>query len=128
MTPSDKSRISSAVFAAATEVHNSIGPGLNKEVYQKCFLIELRKHGLLAKENQVFPVYYKNIDINEHISADVLIQGGAVISLVNGENIAKRDVDFIQRLMEISSASIGIIVNFQCENLMDGFKKIIQKK
>ncbi len=54
------------------KVYNQLGYGFLKKVYENAFVIELRKQGLTANQQQAINVYYDDIEVRNYF-ADIKI-------------------------------------------------------
>jgi GxxExxY protein len=60
----EKDDLTYKIIGCAIKVHNTMGPGFQEVIYQRCLAIELERAGLFYKREQEqtvyrqFPIYY----------------------------------------------------------------------
>jgi GxxExxY protein len=57
-------QVSGAVVDAAMKVHSALGLGLLESAYEGCLVHELRQRGHLVKVQEVLPVLYHGVRID----------------------------------------------------------------
>lgn len=73
-------KLTYAVIGCAMNVHNTMGPGFQEVIYQRCMAIEMQKAGLeyLREKEQV--VYYDGQEVGIR-RADFIIEGKLILEL-----------------------------------------------
>lgn len=125
MNRSELNRLHTKVFEAAAEVHSVLGPGLDEEIYRSCFLHELRLHGLLFKRDARFPVFYKELKTSHEIKAEVLVENHVIVEIVSETEINTLRISGMQSKLKATGKRIGILITFNCQNITDGYRKVI---
>lgn len=75
-----KNDLTYKVIGCAMNVHNTLGPGFQEVIYQRCLAIELEKAGLGFTREQDHIVYYKGIEVGTR-RADFVIENKVVVEL-----------------------------------------------
>jgi GxxExxY protein len=76
----DINELTSAIIAAAIEVHKRLGPGLLESAYRVCVAYELRKRGFEVVEEKPVPVVYDEVKLDCGFRADLLVNGLVVVN------------------------------------------------
>jgi GxxExxY protein len=120
----DKSKINRLimqVYEAAREVHDQCGNGIPLNVFKSCFAHELRIKGLRFRLDTAFPVVYKNIKLDQTLTADFMIEDVLPVNLINKNEDAFEEMSSLLRMNEIP---MGLVIEINKTQLVDGFKKI----
>jgi len=62
------------------KVHNTLGPGFQEVIYQRCLAIELERAGLGFQREQEHTIYYEDIDVGTR-RADFVVDEQVVVEL-----------------------------------------------
>lgn len=62
------------------KVHNTLGPGFQEVIYQRCLAIELERAGLGFQREQEHTIYYEDIDVGTR-RADFIVEEQVVVEL-----------------------------------------------
>ena len=62
------------------KVHNTMGPGFQEVIYQRCLAIELERAGLHFQREQEQTVYYENIEVGTR-RADFVVEDKVVVEI-----------------------------------------------
>jgi GxxExxY protein len=107
------------IRGAIYEVYSKLGPGLLESVYEEAMTYELRKRGLKVERQIDVPIHYDGHTLASHLRIDLLVEGRVIVELKSVQEM--RDVYWKQtltyiRLMELK---VGILVNFNVNNILD---------
>ncbi|PKP02324.1 MAG: hypothetical protein CVU14_03640 [Bacteroidetes bacterium HGW-Bacteroidetes-9] len=125
MNRSELNRLHTKVFEAASEVYSVLGPGLDEQIYRSCFLQELRLQGLFFKRDSVFPVFYKDIKTSNELKIGILIENQLVVEIVSDQEIGMLSINGLQSKLKISGKRIGAVISFNCQSIIDGYRKVM---
>lgn len=75
-----KDELTYAVIGCAMKVHNTLGPGFQEVIYQRCLAIELERAGIGYKREQEQVVFYDGIEVGLR-RADFVIEDSVVVEL-----------------------------------------------
>jgi GxxExxY protein len=117
--------LTSAIIAAAIEVHRRLGPGLLESAYRVCLAYELRKRGFDVVEEKPVPVIYDDVKLECGFRADLLVNQQVVVELKAKSEI--HPVDKAQTLshLRLLNLRFGLLINFHEERLVDGVSRIV---
>lgn len=107
--------ITQQVVSIAFSVHKALGPGLLESVYEKCFCYELSRRNIPFKRQQVVPIIYD----------DLLIDDLVIIELKAQE--VSHPVWEAQLLsyLRLTNKRLGYILNFHVPLMKNGIKRMI---
>lgn len=111
------------VTGACIEVHRSLGPGLLEKVYHKCLIRELQLRNISFVSEQVITIYYKDVLLETELKADLFIENCLVLELKSVETVLPIHEAQIITYMKILQAPKGLLINFNCTNIVQNGKK-----
>lgn len=117
--------VSRQVIGAAIEVHKSLGPGFDRDVYVTALTSELEALGIPYAKDHSFPVRFKEREV-----------GRATVGLfVNNRFIVeplaeRREMDGVDRTalrakLRAADVELGLIINFGERRLKDGLVRVL---
>jgi len=120
-----ENEISYKIRGAIYNVYNELGPGLLESIYAEALLYELRKNGLNVREEVKTPVYYDGELLKKEYRLDILGQNKVIIELKSVSEIAKIHHKQILTYLRLTKLKLGILVNFNEEDINDGiYRKV----
>lgn len=112
------------VIGCAIEVHKELGPGLLESTYESCLIYELTTAGILAKNQVLLPVQYKNQFIDAGYRLDILLPDKLIIELKSVEKLAPIHTAQLITYLKLSNIKTGLLINFNVNRLTDGIKRV----
>ena len=76
----EKDELTYAVIGCAMKVHNTLGPGFQEVIYQRCLAIELERAGIGYQREQEQVVFYDGIEVGTR-RADFIVEDRVVVEL-----------------------------------------------
>jgi len=61
------------------ETHSKLGPGLLESIYRTCLVHELRNAGLHVVAEQVVPVFYDELQLDDGYRLDLMINDVVIV-------------------------------------------------
>lgn len=120
-----ENEISYLIRGAIFKVYNELGPGLLESVYETVLLFELQKQGLEVKSQVPLPVYYEGTKLELGFRLDLLVNDKVIIEIKSVENLAEVHHKQVLTYLKLSNLKLGILVNFNVENIVKGiFRKV----
>jgi GxxExxY protein len=117
--------ISYLIRGAIFKVYNELGPGLLESVYEAVLLYELQKQGLEVKSQVALPVYYESVKLEVGFRLDLLVNDKVIIEIKSVETLAKVHHKQVLTYLKISNLKLGILVNFNVDEITKGiFRKV----
>ncbi|MGR3179055.1 MAG: GxxExxY protein [Candidatus Anammoxibacter sp.] len=100
------------ITGCAIEVLNELGHGLREKTYERALCIEMESQNISYEQQKAYPVYYKNIHIDDYIP-DFLVENAIIVDIKTVERIVDEHVGQILNYLKISKLKIGMVVNFK---------------
>ena len=114
-------KIRGCIFA----VYNNLGPGLLESVYEAALLYELRKHNLQAENQVLLPVMYDSVKLEIGFRLDILVEEKVIIEIKSVEDLSRLHFKQLLTYLKLSEKKVGVLVNFNCENIQENIKRIV---
>lgn len=122
-----ENEISYKIRGAIFSVYNELGPGLLESTYERALVYELNLLDLTVKCQQILPLNYKSITIDNAYKLDILVENKVIIELKSVENLL--DVHHKQLLtyLKVSKLKLGILVNFNSDDITQSIYRKVNK-
>ncbi len=123
MTENEISRI---IYAAAIEVHKTLGgPGLLESIYEEALAWELTLRGMKVERQRPIPVYYKGQKIKEPLRLDLLVEDKVIVETkATEENIPIYSTQVLTHL-RLSKVKLGMVINFGYVYVAQGIRRVV---
>jgi GxxExxY protein len=121
----NENEISYIVRKCIFNVYNKLGPGVPEIVYQKILIYELEENGLTIKSELLLPILYddKKFDLNFRI--DILVEDKVILELKSVKNLEDIHFKQLNTYLKLSNKKLGLLVNFNTTNILDGIKRVV---
>jgi GxxExxY protein len=116
--------LSNAVIKAATEVHQIIGPGMMKSVYQECLSHELGLRDIPFEAQKKLPIEYKGTRLDNGYCLDFVVADKLVVELRNEDGLQPADEARLLTYLYLTGTEAGLLINFNVPILKDGIKEV----
>lgn len=98
------------------EVHNTIGPGFQEVIYQRCLKMEFEESGLSFEREKDQSLFYKNIQVGTR-RADFIVEDKVVVEI---KAVVKLEDVHIAQAKNYTVAydfPLGLLINFGSKSL-----------
>jgi GxxExxY protein len=119
-----ENEITYQVRGAIFKVYNELGPGLLESIYQAALKYELTKRGLTVATEVPVPVIYDGVKLDVDYRLDLLVEGQVIIELKSVEELKKVYYKQLITYLKITNLKLGILVNFNTDDIMNSIKRI----
>jgi len=121
----NENEISYIVRKCIFNVYNKLGPGLLETVYHKILIYELQENGLDAQSELAIPIVYDGKQFDFSFRIDILVEDKVILELKSVKNL--EDIHFKQlaTYLKLSNKRLGLLVNFNTTNILDGVKRVV---
>jgi len=104
------------ITGCAMKVHNTLGPGFQEVIYQRCLAIELTKAGLSFVREEDQKIYYDGVEVGTR-RADFVVENQVCIEIKALTNL--EDVHLAQAKNYVVAYDFpkGLLINFGAESL-----------
>jgi GxxExxY protein len=112
----DKDKVTYSIIGCAMKVHNTLGPGFQEVIYQRCLAIELQRAGLDFLREQEHTIYYEGINVGTR-RADFVVENKIVVEIKALVNL--EDVHLAQAKNYVVAYDFpnGLLINFGSQSL-----------
>jgi GxxExxY protein len=122
MTEND---ISYKIRGAIYNVYSALGPGLLESAYEATLIYELQNLGLNVKAQVQLPLIYNDVKLEVGYRIDLLVNEKVIIEIKSVENLNPVHHKQVLTYLKLSGIKLGILVNFNTDNIFDGmFRKV----
>ena len=99
------------VIGCAYKVHNVLGPGFLEKVYENALIIELRKLGIQARQQEKLPVLYEGEPVGVYYP-DLWIEDQLIIELKAILTLAPEHEIQLIHYLAATGIDDGLLINF----------------
>ncbi len=103
--------ITGKIIGAFFKVYNTLGYGFNEKVYENALVIELRKAGLKAVEQQEIMVYYDGENVGDY-RTDIVVNDVVIVELKAVHELAKEHEAQLLNYLKATTVEVGLLLNF----------------
>ena len=121
-TKTELNQLQYEIIGAAIEVHKHLGPGLLESVYHKCMKYELTLRGINFESEFRTPINYKDMEEadEESLRCDLLVENIILVELKSVLAFVPIFETILMSYMRLSEKPKGLLINFNCLNIVDG--------
>jgi len=128
ITKSYLNDLSYKIIGCAIEVHKCLGPGLLESIYHECMRQEFFLRNIFYQSQLFVPIEYKGITLDADYRLDFLVESEIVVELKAMDGILPVHEAQPLTYMKLLQKSKGIIINFNCTNIVkEGTKQIVNE-
>jgi GxxExxY protein len=113
------------VVDIAFKMHSALGPGLLESVYEKCFCYELEKAGIPYLHQQLIPIRYEEMVIENALKIDILVDNLLILELKAQDNFHPVWEAQLLSYLKLTEKRIGYLINFHVPLMKQGFKRFV---
>lgn len=120
--------LSYKIVGCAIEVHKCLGPGLLESIYHECLRQEFYLRNIFYQSQLLVPIEYKGIKLDADYRLDFLVENEMVVELKAMDGILPVHEAQLLTYMKLLQKSKGIIINFNCTNIVkEGTKQMVNE-
>ena len=112
----EKDELTYKIIGCAMKVHNTMGPGFQEVIYQRCLAIELERAGLGFQREQEQTVFYETIEVGTR-RADFIVEGKVVVELKALVNLEDVHLAQAKNYTVAYDFPLGLLINFGSQSL-----------
>ena len=121
-------KLTAVVLDHAMFLHKQIGPGIAESVYEELLFDRLTQAGLHVDRQQPVHLIFENKTYQKAFRYDLLVEGTLLVELKSLEAMGPVHVKQVQTYIRLMNLPIGLLLNFGCETLKQGIRKIYNKQ
>lgn len=119
-----ENQIAKIIVDVAYNIHVKLGPGLLESTYETLMCYEFGKRGLRYTQQQVLPLIYEGVVIEEALRTDIIVEDKVIIEIKSVEQLAKVHYKQLLTYLRVADKKLGLLVNFGDKLIKDGIKRI----
>jgi len=128
ITKSYLNDLSYKIIGCAIEVHKCLGPGLLESIYHECMRQEFFLRNIFYQSQLFVPIEYKGITLDADYRLDFVVESEIVVELKAMDGILPVHEAQPLTYMKLLQKSKGIIINFNCTNIVkEGTKQMVNE-
>ena len=104
------------IIGCAMKVHNTLGPGFQEVIYQRCLAIELCKANLNFEREKEQKIFYEGTDVGTR-RADFVIEDKIVIEIKACVNLEDVHLAQAKNYVVAYDFTNGLLINFGSKSL-----------
>jgi GxxExxY protein len=117
--------ITGQIVDAAIKIHRALGPGLLESAYEACLMYELKKRGLIARNQVPLPLRYEEVFVEVGYRIDLLVAESVIVELKSVDQIAPIHKAQLLSYLKLSGKKVGLLINFNVELLKNGITRLV---
>ncbi|MGF7140455.1 GxxExxY protein [Roseimarinus sediminis] len=121
----EKDELTYKIIGCAMKVHNTMGPGFQEVIYQRCLAIELKRAGIDFQREQEQTVFYEGIHVGTR-RADFIVEDKVVVELKALVNLEDVHLAQAKNYTVAYDFPLGLLINFGSQSLQ--YKLIFNPK
>ena len=118
-----ENEISYKIRGAIFKVYNALGPGLLESAYEAVLAYELNKQGLDIKTQVPLPLIYEEVKLDVGYRIDILVENKVIIEIKSVESISEVHHKQIITYLKLTGLKLGLLVNFNCEDIQKSISR-----
>jgi GxxExxY protein len=112
----EKDELTYKIIGCAMKVHNTMGPGFQEVIYQRCLVIELMRAGLAFHREKEKTVYYEDIEVGIR-RADFVVEEKVIIELKALVRLEDVHIAQAKNYTVAYDFPLGLLINFGGKSL-----------
>lgn len=116
------------VMRACMQVHQTLGAGLSREVYEECLAVELRDMEMPVERGCPLNFNYRGWQIKSAAQMDFIIGESLLLRVLAVDEVTTQEKQFMETWLRLTGIKTGMIVNFQVPVLRKGIHRITLKR
>ncbi len=125
---SQAEKLTVVVLDHAMFLHKQIGPGIAESVYEELLFDRLTQAGLKVDRQQPVNLVFESKTYQNTFRYDLLVESLLLIELKSLEVMGPVYIKQVQTYIRLMNLPIGLLLNFGCETLKQGIRKIYNKQ
>ena len=122
-----ENEIAKIVVHACFQIHQRLGPGLLKSVYESVLEYELKKHGLHVARQVGIPIVYDEVKFDEGFRADLIVEDKVILEVKSVEQTAPVHRKQVLTYLKLTDRRLGLLINFGSALIKDGITRLVNR-
>lgn len=120
-------KLASIAIDCGLRIHRSLGPGLLESAYEAVLADALQRAGITVRRQQLVPIQFENLVIDNGFRADLILDGQLLIELKSVERLAPVHAKQLLTYLRLMDLRLGLLMNFGAETFRDGLKRVVNR-
>ncbi len=116
------------IVGACMAVHRTLGPGLMREAYEECLVVELRCLELKVERGSALSFDYQGQRINSAARLDLIVDDACLVQVYSSELVLDLDRQKMDTLLRLSGLRSGLLANFNVPVMRKGIERFTVKR
>lgn len=116
------------VAGACMNVHRSLGPGLLREAYEECLVLELRSLELSVRRGEPLSFEYQGQTVRNAARLDLVIEDTLLVQVLSVEAVSASERQKMETLLRLGGLKAGLLVNFNVPVMRKGIERFTVKR
>ena len=112
------------IIGLAIKIHTKLGPGWFESVYEEVLFYELQQKGILVQRQQMLPIQYDNLYIENAFKLDLLVENKIIIELKCVHPLHPVFFKQVRTQLSLLNLKNGLILNFKTELMKNGIHRV----
>jgi GxxExxY protein len=112
----EKDELTYKIIGCAMKVHNTLGPGFQEVIYQRCLAIELERAALSFAREQEHTIYYEGIHVGTR-RADFVVENRVVVEIKAVATLEDVHLAQAKNYVVAYDFPLGLLINFGSKSL-----------
>lgn len=118
-------KVATQIVDSAIKIHRALGPGLLENIYQICFVHELKLRNIRVAQEICIPIVYENLKIENALRLDLIVEDLIIVELKAVEQMLPVHQAQLLSYLRLSNKRLGFLLNFNVTLMKDGIKRLI---
>lgn len=124
----DHNALSSAIIAAAIEVHRELGgPGLLESIYGEALVHELTSQSIRVDRQVLVQIAYKGTNLATPLRIDLLVDDSIIVELKAVEQVSAVSRSQLLTYLRLADKRLGLLINFGETLIKDGIHRVVNR-
>ncbi len=119
-----ENEITYKIRGAIFEIYNALGPGLLESAYETALYFELKKQGLKVEQQVGLPFQYKEVTLDVGYRIDLIVEDKVIVEIKSVADLTTLHFKQLTTYLKLTNLKLGLLVNFNAENIRDGIARV----
>lgn len=117
-------KLESLAIQTGHAIHDELGPGLLKPVYEAVMQDRLKEQGLKVSRNKKVKIRVGDVTIDEGFRYDLLIEKKLLVQILSADRIEPIDEQRLTTYLRLMEQPFGLILNFGAPTFKQGVRHV----
>ncbi|MBO6622721.1 MAG: GxxExxY protein [Balneola sp.] len=111
-----KNELTYKIIGCAMNVHNTIGPGFQEVIYQRCLKMELEETGLNFEREKNQAIFYKDVQVGTR-RADFVVEEKVIVEIKAVTKLEDVHLAQAKNYTVAYDFPLGLLINFGSKSM-----------